>query len=238
MGKSMKKIAVFVEGQTDQIFTNELVKHIFGHAQVDIETLRFSGKEGSRWIRTIRSVDVTSSTKYLIRIYDCHGGGENSTVKSDIIEQLPRLVKESFSFIIGIRDVYPLPDLDKLKSMIYTGLPTKAILPIKIFLAVREIEAWFLAEENHYHLIDESLTISGVNTIVGFDITTNSTETIDHPSLILKKIYQSEGKDYNKKKWEVERTVSVLDYENLYINVRNRNNSLNELLTCLDGLIP
>jgi hypothetical protein len=238
MGKSMKKIAVFVEGQTDQIFANELVKHIFGHAQVEIETLQFSGKEGSRWIHIIRSVDVTSSTKYLFRIYDCHGGGENSTVKSDIIEQFPSLIKESFSFIIGIRDVYPLSDLKKLKSMIHIGLPTETILPVKIFFAVREIEAWFLAEENHYHLIDESLTIPHVNSMVGFNITTTSTETIDQPSLILKKVYQSVGKDYNKKKWEAKRTISVLDYDNLYMAVRNRNDSLNALLTCLDGLIP
>jgi hypothetical protein len=238
MGKSMKKIAVFVEGQTEQIFASELLKNIFGHAKVDIEELQFTGKESSRWIHTIRSVDVTASTEYLFRIYDCHGGGNKSTVKSDIIEQFPRLVKESFSFVVGIRDVYPLPDLNKLKSMIYSGLPTGAILPVKIFLAVREIEAWFLAEENHYHFIDESLTVSKVNTIVGFDITTTSTETINHPSLTLKKVYQSVGKDYKKKKWEVEQTVYALEYDNLYMTVRKRNNSLNELLTCLDGLIP
>ncbi|MDR2020815.1 MAG: hypothetical protein LBQ14_08640, partial [Treponema sp.] len=95
-----------------------------------------------------------------------------------------------------------------------------------------------LAEENHYQLIDESLTIHSVNSIIGIDIAITSTESIDHPSLTIKQIYQSVGKDYNKKKWEVERTVYVLDYENIYLCVRNRNKSLNELLTCLDGLIP
>jgi hypothetical protein len=87
-------------------------------------------------------------------------------------------------------------------------------------------------------LIDESLTIHSVNSIIGIDIAITSTESIDHPSLTLKQIYQSVGKDYNKKKWEAERTVYVLDYENVYLCVRNRNKSLNELLTCLDGLIP
>jgi hypothetical protein len=238
MGKSMKKVAVFVEGQTEQIFAEELARHIFGHAKVDIEQLQFSGKEGSRRIRTIRSVSITSSTQYLFRIYDCQGGGENSTVKSDIKEQFSHLLGESFSYIVGIRDVYPLPDLYKLKSMLSLGLPNAPSLPVEIFLAVREIEAWFLAEENHYRLIDGSLTVPYINSIVGIDITTASTEFIDHPSLVLKQIYQSIGKAYNKKKREVERTVYNLDYENLYLNVRTRNNSLNELLTCLDGLIP
>jgi hypothetical protein len=234
----MKRVAVFVEGQTEQVFADELIRHIFGHAKVDIEQLQFSGKEGSRRIRTIRSVDVTSSAQYLFRIYDCMGGSENSTVKSDIKEQFSRLLEESFAYIVGIRDVYPLPNLQILKSMLNLGLPNDPSLPVKIFLAVREIEAWFLAEENHYRLIDGSLTVPRVNSIVGIDITTASTETIDHPSFVLKQIYQSVGKDYNKKKWEAERTVYDLDYENLYLCVRRRNNSLDELLSCLDGLIP
>jgi len=233
----MKKIAVFVEGQTEQVFASELVKQIFGHIKVAVEELQLMGKEGSRYVRTIRSVDTESSTDYFFRIYDCHGGDIESTVKSEIREQFPILINESFSFIIGIRDVYPLPDLDMLKSMMNKELPSNTMLPIKIFLAVREVEAWFLAEEKHYPLIDESLTIPHVNKIVGFDITTISTETIDHPSIVLKTIYQSVGKDYKKRKWEAERTVYCIDYENLYLNVRKRNESLNELLTCLDGLI-
>jgi hypothetical protein len=238
MEKSMKKVAVFVEGQTEQVFAEELVRHIFGHAKVDIEQLRFSGKENSRRIRTIRSMGITSPAQYLFRIYDCQGGGENSTVKSDIKEQFSCLLGESFSYIVGIRDVYPLPDLEKLKSMLSLGLPNEPSLPVEIFLAVREIEAWFLADENHYQSIDGSLTVPHINSIVGIDITIDSTETIDHPSVVLRQIYQSIGKNYNKKKWEVERTVYNLDYENLYLNVRNRNVSLNGLLTCLDELIP
>jgi hypothetical protein len=238
MGKDMKKIAVFVEGQTEQIFADELLRHIFGHAKVDIEELQFSGKEGSRRIRTIRSVNAMSPTEYLFRIYDCQGGNENSTVKSDIKEQFSRLLKESFSYIVGIRDVYPLLNLQLLKSKLHFDLPNNPSLPIEIFLAIREIEAWFLAEENHYQLIDRSLTIHSVNSIIGIDITVASTESIGHPSFVLKQVYQRVGKDYSKKKWEAERTVHNLDYENLYINVRNRNNSLNELLTCLDRLVP
>ena len=238
MEKNMKKVAVFVEGQTEQVFASELVKQIFGHIKVAVEELQLSGKEGLRRIRTIRSINTESSKDYFFRIYDCHGGDIESTVKSEIREQFPILINESFSFIIGIRDVYPLPDFDMLKSMMNKELPSNTMLPIKIFLAVREVEAWFLAEEKHYPLIDESLTTSLVNKIIGFDITTTSTETIDHPSLTLKTVYQSVGKDYKKKKWEAKRTVDALDYENLYLNVRKRNDSLDELLTCLDRLIP
>ena len=100
-----------------------------------------------------------------------------------------------------------------------------------------EIEGWFLAEENHYSQIDSTLTIPLVNSIIGFDITKISTETIERPSLTLKQIYRRAGKDYKKKKWEIERTVHALDYDNLYLTVSNRNDSLKELLGCLDGLV-
>jgi hypothetical protein len=234
----MKKVAVFVEGQTELIFAGELIKQIFGHNNVTIEEREFSGPNGLRLVKTIQSVSATPSTQYFFRIYDCHGGGDESTVKSDINEQFQRLENESFSYIVGIRDVYPALNLGKLKSMLSSGLSTKPTLPAKIFLAVREIEAWFLAEEYHYLVIDASLTVPRVNAIVGFDITTASTETIVQPSLTLKKVYQSVGKTYNKRKKIVNRTVTALDYENLYLAVRNRNSSLDELLTCLDGLIP
>ena len=238
MGETMKKVAVFVEGQTEQIFIDQLIKHIFGHNKVDIEELQFLGKEDNRRIRTMRSISTEPAVEYFFRIYDCHGGNENSTVKSDIIEQYMKLKGESFTLIIGLRDVYPLPDADKLEFMMKIDLPDDSRLLIKIFLAVREIEAWFIAEEKHYRFIDELLSVPHVNKIVGFDIMTISTETINQPSLTLKTIYQSVGKDYNKKKWEVQRTVHCIDYENLYLAVRNRNNSLNELLICLDGLMP
>ena len=233
----MKKIAIFVEGQTDLIFIENLVRNVFGHAKINLETIRFSGKEGLRRICSIRLADTASSAQYLFRIYDCHGGGENSTVKSDIHEQFNRLLEESFSYIIGIRDVYPLTDTNKLKTMMKLNLPENEILPIKIILAVMEIEGWFLAEENHYSQIDSALTIPLVNSIIGFDITTTSTETIERPSLSLKQVYQKASKDYKKKRWEAERTVHALDYDNLYLAVRNRNDSLKELLTCLDGLV-
>jgi len=184
----MKKIAVFVEGQTEQVFVDELVRHIFGHTKVEIEELKFFGKEKTRRIRTIRSVNTSSSAKYLFRVYDCHGGNENSTVKSDIREQYSKLLDESFSYVIGIRDVYPLTDLNLLRYMMNIELPDNISLPVNIILADKEIKSWFLAEENHYPLIDELLNISHVNKIVGFDITTESTETIDQPSRTLKKV--------------------------------------------------
>jgi len=235
----MKKIAMFVEGQTEQIFATELVKWIFGRRNIAVESLQFTGKIGSRKmtvIKSLKSAHNAEETLYYFRIYDCHGGGENSTVKSDIIEQLASLGREGFSGIIGIRDVYPARDIELLRKMLGYGIPQTAI-PIKIVLAVQEIEAWFIAENRHYEKICPMLTLKVANAVAGIDVSKESTEILPHPAETLNNIYHRAGYAYRKRKCQIERTVEALDYGNLYSNVRTRNNSLNELLVCLEGMI-
>jgi hypothetical protein len=110
----------------------------------------------------------------------------------------------------------------------------------RIFLAINETEAWFIAEENHYSTISPDLTLDIVNTITCMDVQKDSTEKIRHPAVVLDKIYKAGGRKsgYSKHEYVVKEVVSKLDYDNLYIAVRTRNNSLNELLSYLDGLIP
>jgi hypothetical protein len=97
---------------------------------------------------------------------------------------------------------------------------------------VNEVEAWFMAEEKHYAKIDPKLTLAKVNAIAGIDVSTDSTELIAHPTEKLQQIY-----NYSKRKNTVTRIVNTLDYTNLYIDVRQRNNSFNELLMHLDSII-
>jgi len=233
----MKKIAMFVEGQTEQIFATELVKWIFNRRQIAIESLQFTGKIGSRKMTVIKSLKAmhNEETSYYFRIYDCHGGGESSTVKSDVIEQLASLVREGFSYIIGIRDVYPAKDIELLRKMLGFGIPQTSI-PIKIVLAVQEIEAWFIAENRHYEKICPMLTLKVANSVAGIDVGIESTEVLPHPAETLNNIYHKAGYAYRKRRGQIERTVEALDYGNLYSNVRNRNSSLNELLICLEDI--
>ncbi|MCL2100111.1 MAG: hypothetical protein FWH22_00155 [Fibromonadales bacterium] len=232
----MKKIALFVEGQTEQLFAVELIRQIFDRRKIAIESTHFTGKIGARKITIIQSTIATQKTAYYFRIYDCRGGGDNSTVKSDVVDQLASLGREGFSSVIGIRDVYPLTDIALLRKMLRYGIP-KTNIPINIVLAVREIEAWFIAEETHYEKLSPLLSIKVANAVTGIDLQKDSTESLEHPAEILHEIYHRAELAYRKRKRHVERTVEALDYENLYLNVRNRNSSLNELLDCLDGLL-
>jgi hypothetical protein len=92
----------------------------------------------------------------------------------------------------------------------------------------------------HFREISPNLTIETINSIAGINIQIHDTELIPHPTAVLDSIYKAGGrtKGYSKNEYAVKDIVSKLDFSNLYLTVRKRNNSLNELLTCLDGLIP
>jgi hypothetical protein len=128
----------------------------------------------------------------------------------------------------------------QLKKGLNFGL--KQVIPAEIFLAVKEkeIEAWFIAEDKHYGNILPSVSFDVINSIAGINVKTDSAEVIHHPSVILDQIYKKCGRTsgYAKHEYELKNIIGNLDYKNLYINVRNRNNSLNELLICFDRLIP
>jgi hypothetical protein len=232
----MKKIALFVEGQTEQIFAEKLIHEMAGRHKVAIKTYKFSGgKNTARNLLLLAANNVSGNSEYYFVIYDC-GGDEK--VQSDIRERLDSLRDASFSLVIGIRDVFPETDIKKLTHYLYFGIPITSAVSVKIVLAVNEIEAWFLAEETHYPEISGKITFETANKIACIDVSKDDTKIIPHPSEILKQVYMKGGTTYDKSKEKVQRTVNALDYENLYINVRNRSDSLNELLTCLDGVIP
>jgi hypothetical protein len=232
----MRKIAMFVEGQTEQIFLAKLIQEIIGSHGFTIDNYKFIG--GSRIPR--KPIKITTKSKngnaeYYFVLYDC-GGDEK--VQSDIRERIESLYEESFSLVLGIRDAYPETDLAKLRSYLYFGIPVFNNISTNIILAINEIESWFLVEETHYPKISHRLSFNDANQITGIDVSRDTTEAIPHPSFSLKQIYIKGGTTYDKSASNVQRTVDVMGYENLYLNVRNRNNSLNELLSCLDGLIP
>jgi hypothetical protein len=226
----MKKIALFVEGQTEQIFVQKLIEQVISPNKVTVRTYQLRG--GAKYTRNLillKMQSVTQQTDYCFEIYDCGG---DSKVKDDIIEHSQSMKQKGFSLIIGLRDVYPKNDkIAFLRKHLNRGIP--AGVPTHIVLAVNEVEAWFLAEENHYSKIDARLTLAKVNEIAGIDVSKDSTETIDHPTKSLQHIYK-----YTKKKDKIHCIVDALDYANLYINVSQRNNSLAELFTHLDSIFP
>jgi len=231
----MKKVALFVEGQTEAIFISEMIRQIFDEKKVKIVVHNII------YNRMRTDIFKTDTTKeYYFLLYNC---GTDDKVKSNIKDNYQKLQQADFIHIIGLQDLFNPQrrkrriDERKFRETINADIPQA--IPAKIYFAIQEIEAWFIAEETHYQRISTTLSMEKVNSIACIDIQKEDTEKIPHPTVVLDAIYKAGGrKGYSKNEYVVKDVVSKLDFSNLYLTVRNRNNSLNELLTCLDGLIP
>jgi hypothetical protein len=232
----MKKIALFVEGQTETIFISEMIRQVFDEKKVNIAVHNIKYNK----IR-IDTFKTDTTKEYYFLLYNC---GSDDKVKSNIKDNYQKLQQADFIHIIGLQDLFNPQrkkkglDDKRFKETINADIPQT--IPARIYFSIQEIEAWFIADETHYQRISSALSIEKVNSIAGIDIQKDDTEKIPHPTVVLDKIYKDGGRKngYSKNEYAIKDVVSKLDFSNLYLTVRNRNSSLNELLTCLDGLIP
>lgn len=226
----MKKLAVFVEGQTEQIFIEKLLVEAAGRSNIAIEKRQaLGGQSAKRRLRLIEASTPNSGHKYLAQIVDC---GSDSRVASDIRDRYDGLVAQGFETIIGVRDVYPditHADIPSLRRGLCLYLKTS---PIKVtfVLGVMEIETWFIAEHTHLHKLHSSLTPILIKSRLGFDPSTDDIQLRPHPAEDLDNIYHLAGLKYAKDKNRVQRTVSVLDYERIYLELPSKYPDLKALV--------
>ena len=232
----MKRLAVFVEGQTEQLFAESLIREIAGQANIrfELRSIR-GGAKARRQTRLLQSIPDDAGEEYYVLIVDC-GGDE--TVVSRIREEYDNLVAQGYEAIIGIRDVYPLlrEDIPILARRIPLNVKTKPIRVVFV-LAVMEVEAWFLAESTHFERIDPALTVALISASLGFDPSAEDMEQRPSPAGDLHEAYQLVGLAYSKRRANVQRTVGVLDYARLYLEMPTRYPSLETLVSALDRFL-
>lgn len=225
----MKKIAIFVEGQTEYDFVKRLLFEIIGKENISIIANRMFG--GDSKIANPRNqkpydehliIDAPFQASFFI------SSGDNK-VTSDIQEEKDRLGNLGFSKIIGLRDVRgdqnkrklthtDLPDIERLHRLVERSIS----IPTQIITAVMEIETWFLAETNHYAKIDDRLTkdfvVSQID-ILGFNPYSDDLTLRLEPKEDLQKLYSMVKKNYSKKETVRNKTINCLDYSNLRNNI-------------------
>ncbi|MDR1809742.1 MAG: DUF4276 family protein, partial [Prevotella sp.] len=167
----MKKIAFFVEGQTEQIFVDRLVREMLGRNNVSIILKRSQGGSNAPKQELVRRTEQARNPLWQALIYDC---GSDNRVKSAIMENLPNLTKSGYSFVAGLRDLYPLQlkELPQLKAGLKYLSPAQAKRfadKFQIVVVVQEIETWFLAENHHFRRIDKRLTGQFIDNRLGFN---------------------------------------------------------------------
>ncbi len=232
----MKRIAFFVEGQTEQIFVNRLIKEILGTTQINILQKQFRGGVSIPKQEIVRNSSFSRNPKYEVLIFDC---GADNRVKSEIIENISNLRKRGYGMIIGLRDLYPIPidNLERLeKGLRYLPHHLKKDAPFyDMIIAIHEIEAWFLAETNHFKKIDKRLTGHFIKEHLGFDPYVIDPESREHPAKDLDNIYRLVGKSYTKKYNATTRVVNKLDFNHIRKDLRYDLEPLDKLLKVVES---
>jgi hypothetical protein len=231
----VKKVAIFVEGLTEQEFVVSLVSAIVGQRGLHV----ILGRQWKNKVIITPTAAPKGVIEFKVMVVDC---ANDEQVKTQIREQYPTLVAAGYTAIIGVRDVYPAPrvSLPRIQGKLSSGLPVAPILPT-MHLAVMEVEAWFMDEVTHFARIHATLTVPHV-VANGFDIVSNRGDTWNHPADVLDKIYRLAGLRYltssgAKTKRRIKRTVDAIDFDEIYVTVRNRLPDLNSFLSSIEAAL-
>jgi hypothetical protein len=113
-----KKLAVFVEGLTEQEFTIRLLTELAGKQAIKFEVLK-----QDRGYLSFVEFRLNAAQRPIIHVLVancCH----DKQVKSQINANYNKLQSDGYSLIIGLRDVHPLKhaDIPKLTKELQTGL--------------------------------------------------------------------------------------------------------------------
>lgn len=230
----MKKLAIFVEGKTEVAFFDKLLRQLISAKKLRIDHLQaYGGRKTPRRLTVVQASAHRPEQTFYIQIVDV---GTDNRVASDIRDNYGGLVSSGFEAIIGVRDVYPISrtNLTTLRRGLNYRLRTKPTAVVFV-LGVMETEAWFLAEHTHFSKIHPNLTISRIRASFNFDPSSDDMQLRDCPHEDLHSIYALEGLAYRKNRSQIQRTVSVLDYERIYLDLVTMFPDIQTLIGSLDA---
>lgn len=237
---SMKKMCIYVEGQTEQLFIEKLIQEITNKKNIamTVKSLKGGGKNSTteKQLIVIKDKPIDENTKYYILIVNCN---TDNRVQSEINENCLSMQNSGYEKVLGIRDLYPkdLKDLPKVLKYVTAKHPDLKITA-KSIIAVFEIETWFLAEYRFLEKIDNKLTLPYIIKNLGFDLENDCLDQdikYHHSAEVLNKIYQSVGRSYDKTYAKSKKIVENLDYEILYLVLKNKLKALQEFIDELDN---
>ncbi len=233
----MNRLAIFVEGQTEQLFVEWLLCAVAGREKVTIKCCRARGGSGrGRGLWELHVSQGTPASDYFVLVVD---SGGDSSVKSDIVDNYARMARQGYTTILGIRDVFPdfkYDEIEKLRAGLASGVET-APTQVLFVLGIMEIETWFICEHSHFQRLDSRLTVDYLRERLGFDPAKEDIERRDHPAKDLDDAYRLVNRAYRKKRSSVQRTLDKLDYAKICCEVRKRCGDLGVLLDCIDSFL-
>ena len=214
-----RKLAVFVEGQTELVFVREFLKQWYGY---DVNVVGFDCYNllAKEFCDAEYKYGSEDSENYFMIV----NVGNDKSVLSSIIGRLKFLRNKGFQLVVGLRDMYSSQYIkDAHKHEIVDEVSRQHVESVKKILsdledggfvdfhfAMMEVEAWFMGMDGFVERLDERLTRDFVCQNLNISLDDDPEKTLFHPAAELGKIYALVGKQYDKHKSDISSIMSLL----------------------------
>lgn len=216
---NVRKIAVFVEGQTEYIFVRDFLCawYEYDAQKLGLECYQFKGSQAN-------SVPYPYGTRDSENFYLIYNVGNDQTVMSKMLKEAPCLLNNGYQLIVGLNDMYcddyhacvknrqidPKVN-EKFKNTRNDIICRKGLdKVVKSHFAIMEVEAWFLGMYDYLQRINSRLTPELIKAQLGTDITQDPEISVYHPAKLLNDIYQLEKMQYGKHASDAHAITSTL----------------------------
>jgi len=230
----MIKIAFFVEGQTERIFTEKLLSEYLTYPKYTIEVKKLLGEES---INIITKRNVSPEIKYDFLIYDV-GGGEK--VISALLERAEKMINQfKYYRLLALRDLHPEKrgNKEKIRNLVNNEFNEKSFRNhLRFILAIMEIESWFLADYNLFFLINNILSTDYIKNNLNIDLIKDDPELYESPAVKVGKILSLVGIKYKKREKQSYNICHNIDYTFLCFSeeINNKISSFKYFIKCID----
>lgn len=202
-----RRLAVFVEGQTELVFVREFLKQWYFY---DIEHIGFDcyNLHANQFCDAEYNYGNDDSENYFMIV----NVGNDNSVLTNILSRVQYLKNKNYQLVIGLRDMYTKQyiadagghriDSHVSKWHEESVRSTLSAHPngdfVNFHFAIMEIEAWLLGMYGFLCQVDNRLTQKYIMDGIGLDLDKDPEETIFHPALELGKVYSLVGRKYDK----------------------------------------
>jgi len=215
---SLKRIAVFVEGQGELIFIRNLLDHLFDDIQFSFECLKLHGA-------SMQDIPYNRVNPLAVVHFKLINVQNDSKVLTAIQDREEGLIKAGYDKIIGLRDMYSrqykrrspgIIDKD-VCSLFIDGANTvikgmSAPDKVSMHFSIMEVEAWWLSMYSLFEKIHNCLTEEHIHNNLGYKLSEIDVENhFFHPASDLTAVLDLADIKYGKKLSDVESITNNID---------------------------
>lgn len=226
----MKKIAFFVEGQTEMMFVHNFLRDYLQGKSIKFDKYKIRKNK----IIVIQCERIGEDEEYNISIFDV---GNDEGVFGAVSERSEQLITQhGYSYIFGIRDLYP-GKIENLEGMIqrFANMAKSKNLEENTYyaIAVQELEGWFFLDHHCICRYNDRVPTEEIIQRLGDGL--NFPEQIAHPASLLNSILSKYGSGYDKKKSECHGITNAIDF-NILVGNMKKSPSFEKLLSKIDKI--